>query len=532
MILLLPMACTGDEPPGNQPPTVTSVTLSPAEVHEGDSITSQVTWDDPEGDDVRLTYSWLVNGGMIQEGAGTVLTSDAFGSGDEIVLAVWGNDGEQDGPTTVSEPLTVLNSPPYVTSVTIMPADPTSSDTLTVEVEGADDIDGDDITLAIAWYIGNSEAATGEELGADLIWRGAEVYASVTPSDGSEEGEPLDSDKLTIANSPPVITEVTIGPEGAGSNDTLSATATAEDADGDSIIMRYDWYVDGDQVGGETGTELDSAHFERDQVVYVIAAGNDGTSQGEGEKSAEITIVNGAPSAPVVEISPAEVGPDNDLSCAIADGGESVDPDDDEEITYSFEWTVDGSSYSDATETDWPGDTVSSDDTTVEDVWVCYGYGSDGSRVSDPGTDEITVVPVYTIDRSDLTGMNAHCSTTAYKSMYNGCAGNDVGFTWTDGESTAPSSVVIEVNHGIGCSTMDYTLYLNGNELTDTWALVYSCQCDPTEAEWSTTLTAAEITDYYTVGGENEFIIEGDNCEGLTQNPAWDDAYARVLVAY
>ena len=531
MTLLL-LACTGDAPPENQPPVVTSVSLSPAEVREGDTISSQVTWDDPEGDPVQLTYSWLVDGDVAQEGTGTVLTSDYFAAGQEVVLEVWGNDGTSDGDAAASAPLIIANTPPTVAGATILPEDPTVADTLTVEVEGLDDVDGDEVSATISWFVRNVEVATGEELTSEHFQRNDDVFVRVVPNDGTDDGEDIDSAKITIQNSPPEITSVSISPEEVGTDDTITASATGSDADGDSVIIRFDWYVDGDKVNGETSDELTGIHFDRDQVVYVIASGNDGLNQGEGLQSDDVLVVNAPPTAPGVEISPQTVGPDNDLSCAVIEDYESTDPDDDE-ITYSFEWTVNGTAYTGATETEWPGDSVSSDDTSVDDVWVCYGYASDGSLSSDPGTDEITVESVYSIEQSDLDGMSDTCSSVANKSMYNGCNGNDVGFTWTDGGSAAPVSVTIEVNHGISCTSgKDYELRLNGTALTDTWALAYSCACDPSEAEWSTTLTSDEISDLYVVGGDNSFEIEGDNCEGLTQNESWDDAYARVLVTY
>jgi len=532
MNVLLLLACTGEEPPKNQAPIITSVTLSPAQVYEGDTISSQVTWDDPEGEPVHLTYAWMVNGGLAQEGTGTVLTSDYFGAGDEVVLEVSGNDGNSDGDPTASDALVILNTAPTLSGATISPTEPTVDDTLTVTLEGGDDVDGDELTYTTTWYVRNAAVATGDELTSDQFKRADDIFVEVVPNDGTEDGDEVRSDKVTVQNSPPVITEVWIEPETVGTEDTITASASGVDSDGDSVIIRYDWYVDGEKVNGVTSTELEGVHFVRDQVVYVIASGNDGINQGEGLQSDDVQVVNAQPSAPIVEISPQNVGPDNDLSCAVVEDGESVDPDPEDEVTYTFEWTVNGTSYPDATETDWPGDTVTSDDTSIDDVWVCYGYGTDGSLVSEAGTDEITVESIYSIGIADLVNMGSTCSTTYQETMYNGCDGSDVGFTWTDSESAAPTSVTIEVNHGISCSYMDYTLSLNGNELTDTWALNYSCSCTPTEQEWSTTLTSTEIADYYLPGAENEFTIEGDNCEGITQNDTWDDAYARVLVAY
>ena len=49
---------------------------------------------------------------------------------------------------------------------------------------------------------------------------------------------------------------------------------------------------------------------------------------------------------------------------------ESVDADEDA-VTYTFEWTVDGLAYSDATTTDEVGDTVPGEDINEEEEWTC-----------------------------------------------------------------------------------------------------------------------------------------------------------------
>lgn len=78
-------------------------------------------------------------------------------------------------------------------------------------------------------------------------------------------------------------------------------------------------------------------------------------------------FVNQRPSAPVVEVSPADpVGGVDDLVCQVV--ADSVDPEGDA-VTVDFSWTVNGAAYG-------GGDTVPAADLTGG-VWVCTGVASD-----------------------------------------------------------------------------------------------------------------------------------------------------------
>jgi hypothetical protein len=527
---ILMLACTGTEEPKNEPPTVNSVSTTPAKVYEDTTISATAAASDPEGEDVELTFTWTVNGAEVQSGVLQTLSGANFAKGDTVVVTVTAFDGEETSAATPSADVLVLNTGPTIDGATILPERPTGGDDLSIELVGAHDDDGDEVFFSVEWWVRNALVSTDATLSADYISRNDTVYAKVTATDGEDDGNRVQSETVTVANAAPVATSVAISPtEGVGTNDTLTASGDATDADGDTVIIRLDWYVD--DVWVSQGPSLDGKlYFDRDQVVHVVATGNDSIEQGEGLASESVTIGNAAPTAPTVSIDPSEdVNSGDDLTCLVpevGEEGEATDPDDDV-LDYVFTWSVNGAAWTgDTTDTTWVGDTISFADTTIYDEWTCSVVATDGTATGPSAEATVEIGDVYKIDDADLVGMTTSCSTTT---QYNGCYGNDWGFGWTDGGTATPTSVTIELNHGLSCETgYTYETYLNGTTTTETLDLIYSCSCSPTETEYTLELT--DMTDYV-VGGDNEFLIEGVDCEGLTKQTDWD-AYAKVTVNY
>jgi hypothetical protein len=80
------------------------------------------------------------------------------------------------------------------------------------------------------------------------------------------------------------------------------------------------------------------------------------------------------PSAPEIEIEPAEPTENDDLTCAVKT--QSVDPEG-EAVTYHYVWDVDGQNPEIETET------VSASETWPGQIWTCRAWASDGNNDSD-----------------------------------------------------------------------------------------------------------------------------------------------------
>jgi hypothetical protein len=201
------------------------------------------------------------------------------------------------------------------------------------------------------------------------------VACTVTASDG-KSGTDTDTGSVTIGNTAPVVSSVTLSPGTVYTNDTLTATPVSSDADGDSLTLVYDWYVDGALAqSGASATLSGVTRFSRGQVVYVTVTADDGTDTGS-STSSSVTVSNTAPTAPVANLSPsAPVACDEDLVCTLASS--STDPDGDP-IAYLASWTIDGTPFAGASTSSITSDTVSRYDTADGDVWTCIISATDG----------------------------------------------------------------------------------------------------------------------------------------------------------
>ncbi len=100
----------------NSPPRIQEVWIEPKVPYVSDSLKVHVKSINIDGDPVRYTYRWEKNGIVLNEETGEVLERGRFKKGDSIAVTVFPDDGEASGRPQKSEPVTVANSPPLITS--------------------------------------------------------------------------------------------------------------------------------------------------------------------------------------------------------------------------------------------------------------------------------------------------------------------------------------------------------------------------------------------------------------------------------
>jgi len=198
------------------------------------------------------------------------------------------------------------NSPPVISSVTILPEKPTKGSELTLSIQSKDP-DGDPMTYQCQW-IRNEEEITGEKnnsLKTENLKKGDLIRVRVTPSDGKASGTPFLSPPVKIFNSEPVIQEVWIEPRVAYVTDILKANVKASDPDGDFIYPTYQWERNGSILSDETGEILKKGRLKKGDSIAVIVTPDDREILGTPKKSEPIIISNSAPL--IVSSPPASV---------------------------------------------------------------------------------------------------------------------------------------------------------------------------------------------------------------------------------
>lgn len=285
------------------------------------------------------------------------------------------------------------NNAPTAPEVEIAPAAPGVDDDLTlVFVTESTDEDGDSITYEINWTVNGDPVDDLEDpmlvpaarTALDDVWS-----VTVAATDGDDDSE-LASASVTVANAAPVVDSLQVTAGDVYTNDVITVTASASDAEGDAVTLSYEWYVGGTLVAQEV-TSLDGAtYFDKHDEVYVVVTPSDEFGIGGAEQSATITVLNSQPSAPSVSLSPSSPGAgEDDLWCQIT--SQSVDEDGDS-ITYDFAWEVDGTSWGVTQTLTYPGDSVAGGNTLEDDVWTCAVTATDGESTTSPVTDSVMVV--------------------------------------------------------------------------------------------------------------------------------------------
>ena len=188
------------------------------------------------------------------------------------------------------------NSPPSVTSVTILPEKPTRESELNLSIQSKDP-DGDSVIYQFQW-IRNDKEIIGENknaLSSGFFKKGDLVRARVTPSDGKVNGTPFLSAPVKILNSSPVLKEVWVEPKVAYVTDRLKATLKSLDPDGDFIYHTYQWEKNGTLLSEEREEILERGRFKKGDSITVIVTPDDREILGPPKKSETLIISNSPP---------------------------------------------------------------------------------------------------------------------------------------------------------------------------------------------------------------------------------------------
>jgi len=143
--------------------------------------------------------------------------------------------------------VTVVNAPPELTKVKIMPEVFNPGDRLYIDA-AATDVDEDDVSISYEWTFNGESAGSSKEINTD-IKRGDNVSVKVTPYDGETYGRTITLNR-EIRNLPPML-----GKESISNFDgkTYSYQINAIDPDGDSLTYILKEGPPGMTVGSESG---------------------------------------------------------------------------------------------------------------------------------------------------------------------------------------------------------------------------------------------------------------------------------------
>ncbi|HEX6999744.1 MAG TPA: hypothetical protein VF322_16540 [Gammaproteobacteria bacterium] len=215
----------------NDPPVITSLRIEPATPTAVDQLRAVYDALDPEGVPLQPSFEWSVNGVTVLSGMVANTFAGLFAKGDEVEVTLTVSDGHNTATATAS--VTIGNAPPVITTLTITPADPDTTDDLAASY-AAHDPDGDALTFSHVWRVNGTviEGQTGPTLPASAHERDDVVTVEVLASDGAATTS-LEA-STTILDAPAFVS-VASPPGTATYGSLVQFEATVEDPDGDPV---------------------------------------------------------------------------------------------------------------------------------------------------------------------------------------------------------------------------------------------------------------------------------------------------------
>lgn len=239
-------------------------------------------------DIAKAGISWLINGNPapVFDPMGFVPSRDGAKKGDTVsAIAVF------DGKEYRSNSVTIQNSAPEFTKITLMPVDMKPGETLWVDAE-ASDPDGDPVTIEYEWHIGTALVSTTKRLPSEFNKRGTSFTVTVTPTDGSLRGQSVGL-RRGIGNIPPQL-EQNYGFEFDGKVLTYQIRAT--DPDGDPITYGVESPQPGMIVNSATGALRwdvpEGLTNSTTPIVVTASDGRGGTARMELKFSLKTEMIN------------------------------------------------------------------------------------------------------------------------------------------------------------------------------------------------------------------------------------------------
>ena len=266
----------------NEVPVVGAVEVASDTFRIGDPlwcVASEVG--DGEDDEVFLTWTWSINGELVADATERALWS-GFSAEDTVQCAAVPSDRFDTGSEVISDPVTILSTPPDVLAVELVGGSHCTPSTC--RVTEYLDVDGDTPTTTYRWWVEGTELAdTGQQIPAVRYGSGDEVQCAARATDGQtdDEGELVygaeaRSAAVIALDRPPNIRSVA-APDHGRVGDLLRCTVEVEDdcTAQESLEIRTLWTVNGDQVPGAHEETFSSLGLAAGDLVACVATVTD-----------------------------------------------------------------------------------------------------------------------------------------------------------------------------------------------------------------------------------------------------------------
>ena len=242
---------------------IASVTITPSEGVTTSSTLTCAAELAEASEELTINYKWRVGyDGERVDGTELTLTPDIVAPQSQVTCTASVSIDEEN-TVTASDTVTVENTLPVVDTLSISPMEAyvdTTFEAVTTYGD-VDSLQSDNLTLNVEWHVVDSDGTdriiegesglTFENGTLNRFSAGDSVYIKVTPFDGLDAGNSMQTEPIQILNTPPTRPRVTItadnDPAHVSLDDITCRIDPSEDIDGDDLMYNLTWLnPDGD----------------------------------------------------------------------------------------------------------------------------------------------------------------------------------------------------------------------------------------------------------------------------------------------
>ena len=363
--------------------------------------------------------------------ASITLDPAVIAPGDSVTCRITATDGYS-GTDANATTVSVQNTDPTVTTPAITPVSAFNDSRLTRSATG-NDVDDGALTVSYTWTNRSTTASLGTGSAITLTSADAspgdkiECTGSVTDSFGTSVTA---TTHAILGNRNPVVSAVTITPNtGVTTSTTLTCAGSGYDDDDDSITWSRDWNYTGYSTGTLCSTErtdtlvLTAASVQPGWTVTCSAKATDEHGL-HGVLSSNVTIDNSSPTVDTISLTPAtKVATNSVLTCVAT----ASDPDDDgtgsgaPTLTYAWKNVTQGTDLSSSASVVSGGSELILTTSMVDpfDAVQCEAIARDSGGKTDTQTTSVNIA-----NTDPIMGSVSITPNPAYNNSTLTCAGS------------------------------------------------------------------------------------------------------------
>ncbi len=281
----------------NTAPVASNLLLTPSAPRTTEDLVAAYGYDDADSDgESGSQIRWYKNGVLeVAFNDMTTVSASNTSKGEQWYFTVQPSDGSDLGTEQTSNTVTVQNTAPTVTSLSLTPESPYTTDDLAAGYTYSDADTDVQSGTQIRWFKNDVAQPALDDLAAvtaNDTTKGEQWYFTVQVSDAEVLGTIQTSETVTVLNTVPTVSDLRLTPDPPVSSEALEVEYTYADADDDSEgNTQIRWYVDGEfKTALDDQKTVPGSETSAGQQWYFTVRPNDGTEYGTLQQSNTVTI--------------------------------------------------------------------------------------------------------------------------------------------------------------------------------------------------------------------------------------------------